>query len=167
MGKHEQQEQHTQVVHMPQDSDPSRGASFALQQGAVTYVTGSTLCFAYLRDLLVTRLEDVLLPSELYYVIIDEVDQVLVDQARSSHRLSGKAGTEWTTAVQEDIRTATAVTAGLVTAQWQVCSHTGSCPHVFAVQVSGVSLVVEVPIGERAVAMELDSGIRTAEGHCR
>ena len=56
----------------------------------VTYVTNNEIGFDYLRDNMVVRKEDrVLRPT--YYAIIDEVDSILVDEARTPLIISGSA----------------------------------------------------------------------------
>ncbi len=54
----------------------------------ITYGTNSEFGFDYLRDNMATR-GDYLVQSELYYAIIDEVDSVLVDEARTPLIISG------------------------------------------------------------------------------
>jgi preprotein translocase subunit SecA len=56
----------------------------------VTYVTNTELGFDYLRDNLAWRLEDTVL-RELFYAIIDEVDSILIDEARTPLIISGVA----------------------------------------------------------------------------
>lgn len=56
----------------------------------ITYATNSELGFDYLRDNLVTSREEiVLLWRELNYAIIDEVDCILIDEARTPHIIAG------------------------------------------------------------------------------
>jgi len=54
----------------------------------ITYVTNYEVGFDYLRDNLVRRLEDRVLRG-LYYAIIDEVDSILIDEARTPLIISG------------------------------------------------------------------------------
>lgn len=54
----------------------------------VTYVTNSELGFDYLRDNLATSLDQVVL-RELFYAIVDEVDNILIDEARTPHIIGG------------------------------------------------------------------------------
>lgn len=56
----------------------------------VTYATNSELGFDYLRDNLVTRKEDKV-QRDHYYCIIDEVDSILIDEARTPLIISGQA----------------------------------------------------------------------------
>ncbi len=56
----------------------------------VTYVTNTELGFDYLRDNLAWRLEDTVL-RELFYAIVDEVDSILIDEARTPLIISGVA----------------------------------------------------------------------------
>ncbi|MFN3995433.1 MAG: preprotein translocase subunit SecA [bacterium] len=56
----------------------------------VTYVTNYELGFDYLRDNLVYSLEDRVL-RELNYAIVDEVDSILIDEARTPLIISGPA----------------------------------------------------------------------------
>jgi len=57
----------------------------------ITYVTNSELGFDYLRDNMVIYKEQLVL-RELNYAIIDEVDSVLIDEARTPLIISGSSG---------------------------------------------------------------------------
>ncbi len=57
----------------------------------ITYITNNELGFDYLRDNMVVR-EDQLVQRELHYCIIDEVDSVLIDEARTPLIISGQSG---------------------------------------------------------------------------
>ncbi len=57
----------------------------------VTYVTNNELGFDYLRDNMVIYKEQLVLRN-LHYAIIDEVDSVLVDEARTPLIISGQSG---------------------------------------------------------------------------
>ncbi len=57
----------------------------------ITYVTNSELGFDYLRDNMVIYKEQLVL-RELNYAIIDEVDSVLIDEARTPLIISGQSG---------------------------------------------------------------------------
>ncbi len=57
----------------------------------ITYVTNNELGFDYLRDNMVIYKEQLVL-RELAYVIIDEVDSVLIDEARTPLIISGQSG---------------------------------------------------------------------------
>lgn len=57
----------------------------------ITYVTNNELGFDYLRDNMVIYKEQLVL-RDLYYAIIDEVDSVLVDEARTPLIISGQSG---------------------------------------------------------------------------
>lgn len=54
----------------------------------ITYVTNSELGFDYLRDNMVMHLENTVLRG-LHYAIIDEVDSILIDEARTPLIISG------------------------------------------------------------------------------
>lgn len=56
----------------------------------ITYGTNNEFGFDYLRDNLVYRPED-LVQRELYYAIVDEVDNILIDEARTPLIISGPA----------------------------------------------------------------------------
>jgi len=56
----------------------------------VTYGTNSEFGFDYLRDNMATRIEDVVQRGH-YYAIIDEVDSILIDDARTPLIISGPA----------------------------------------------------------------------------
>ncbi|SDB18286.1 preprotein translocase subunit SecA [Eubacterium oxidoreducens] len=57
----------------------------------ITYVTNNELGFDYLRDNMVIYKEQ-LVQRELFYAIIDEVDSVLIDEARTPLIISGQSG---------------------------------------------------------------------------
>ena len=57
----------------------------------ITYATNNELGFDYLRDNMVVYKEE-LVQRELYYAIIDEVDSVLIDEARTPLIISGQSG---------------------------------------------------------------------------
>mgnify|MGYP001419072025 FL=1 len=57
----------------------------------ITYVTNNELGFDYLRDNMVIYKEQLVL-RELNYAIIDEVDSVLIDEARTPLIISGQSG---------------------------------------------------------------------------
>ena len=56
----------------------------------ITYGTNNEFGFDYLRDNMVVRLED-MAQRELHYAIVDEVDSILVDEARTPLIISGPA----------------------------------------------------------------------------
>ncbi len=56
----------------------------------ITFITNNELGFDYLRDNMVVRKEDRVL-QHLYYSIIDEVDSILIDEARTPLIISGAA----------------------------------------------------------------------------
>ncbi|OYT69686.1 MAG: preprotein translocase subunit SecA [Armatimonadetes bacterium JP3_11] len=55
----------------------------------ITYGTNHEYAFDYLRDNMVNSPED-LSQRELYFAIIDEVDSILIDEARTPHIISGQ-----------------------------------------------------------------------------
>ncbi len=57
----------------------------------ITYVTNNELGFDYLRDNMVIYKEQLVLRN-LHYAIIDEVDSVLIDEARTPLIISGRSG---------------------------------------------------------------------------
>ncbi len=57
----------------------------------ITYGTNSEFGFDYLRDNMAWRLDD-RVQRELYYAIVDEVDNILIDEARTPLIISGPAG---------------------------------------------------------------------------
>ncbi len=56
----------------------------------ITYVTNNELGFDYLRDNMVVKKED-LVQRELNYAIVDEVDSILIDEARTPLIISGQS----------------------------------------------------------------------------
>ena len=57
----------------------------------ITYITNNELGFDYLRDNMVVYQKDVV-QRDLYYAIIDEVDSILIDEARTPLIISGSSG---------------------------------------------------------------------------
>ena len=57
----------------------------------ITYVTNNELGFDYLRDNMVTYKEQLVM-RDLHYAIIDEVDSILIDEARTPLIISGQSG---------------------------------------------------------------------------
>ncbi|MBX5467576.1 MAG: preprotein translocase subunit SecA [Firmicutes bacterium] len=66
---------------------PERRRAYAAD---VTYGTNNEFGFDYLRDNMVLSLDDVV-QRELYYAIVDEVDSILIDEARTPLIISGQA----------------------------------------------------------------------------
>jgi preprotein translocase subunit SecA len=60
-------------------------------QADITYGTNNEFGFDYLRDNLVMELED-RVQRELHYAIVDEVDSILIDEARTPLIISGHGG---------------------------------------------------------------------------
>ena len=56
----------------------------------ITYVTNNELGFDYLRDNMVVR-KEALVQRELHYAIVDEVDSILIDEARTPLIISGQS----------------------------------------------------------------------------
>lgn len=70
-----------------QSMDPSeRQRNYACD---ITYVTNSELGFDYLRDNMATSMEEVV-QRPFNYCIIDEVDSILIDEARTPLIISGR-----------------------------------------------------------------------------
>ena len=65
--------------------DDERRAAYACD---ITYVTNNELGFDYLRDNMVTRLEDKVL-RPLNFALVDEVDSILIDESRTPLIISG------------------------------------------------------------------------------
>ncbi|MGH8207084.1 MAG: preprotein translocase subunit SecA, partial [Steroidobacteraceae bacterium] len=74
------------VIRNAQDSDEKR-AAYACD---ITYGTNNEFGFDYLRDNLAFRLED-RVQRELSFAIVDEVDSILIDEARTPLIISGPA----------------------------------------------------------------------------
>ena len=75
------------VVLNSMDNDERRAA----YNCDITYVTNNELGFDYLRDNMVIYKEQ-LVQRDLHYAIIDEVDSVLIDEARTPLIISGQSG---------------------------------------------------------------------------
>jgi preprotein translocase subunit SecA len=65
---------------------PARRAAYACD---ITYVTNNEIGFDYLRDNMAWQLED-MVQRALYYAIVDEVDSILIDEARTPLIISGR-----------------------------------------------------------------------------
>ena len=74
------------VIQSGQDSESKRQA----YQADVTYGTNNEFGFDYLRDNMAFRLED-RFQHPLHYAIVDEVDSILIDEARTPLIISGPA----------------------------------------------------------------------------
>ncbi len=75
------------------DTEPSSPERRAAYLADVTYGTNNEFGFDYLRDNMVFRL-DQRVQREHAYAIIDEVDSILIDEARTPLIISGPVGTE-------------------------------------------------------------------------
>lgn len=62
----------------------------AIYQSDIVYATNNELGFDYLRDNMKFRLEDYV-QRQLHYAIVDEVDSILIDEARTPLIISGSA----------------------------------------------------------------------------
>ncbi len=72
-------------------SDMEHEAKKAAYECDITYITNNELGFDYLRDNMVVYKEQ-LVQRGLHYCIIDEVDSVLIDEARTPLIISGQSG---------------------------------------------------------------------------
>jgi len=86
------------VIRSQQDSAEKR-AAYACD---ITYGTNNEFGFDYLRDNLAFRLED-RVQRPLYYAIVDEVDSILIDEARTPLIISGPA--EESTEIYQQVNT--------------------------------------------------------------
>ena len=71
------------------DIDPQSPERRAAYQADITYGTNNEFGFDYLRDNKVTSL-DQMVQRELYFAIVDEVDNILIDEARTPLIISGQ-----------------------------------------------------------------------------
>ncbi len=72
-------------INLRQLSKPQKRAAYACD---ITYTTNSELGFDYLRDNMVTRVEDRVLRG-LNFALVDEVDSILIDESRTPLIISG------------------------------------------------------------------------------
>ncbi|RMH49342.1 MAG: preprotein translocase subunit SecA, partial [Alphaproteobacteria bacterium] len=72
-------------VIVPGQSEEEKRAAY---RADIAYATNNELGFDYLRDNLKSRLED-MVQRDLSYVIVDEVDSILIDEARTPLIISG------------------------------------------------------------------------------
>ncbi|HEX6104997.1 MAG TPA: DEAD/DEAH box helicase, partial [Gemmatimonadales bacterium] len=75
------------------DTEPSSPTRRAAYQADITYGTNNEFGFDYLRDNMVFSLEQ-RVQREHAYAIIDEVDSILIDEARTPLIISGPVGNE-------------------------------------------------------------------------
>ncbi|MFP1643614.1 preprotein translocase subunit SecA [Pontitalea aquivivens] len=75
----------TTGVVVPFQSDTEKRAAYAAD---VTYATNNELGFDYLRDNMRSRVED-MMQRDHYFAIVDEVDSILIDEARTPLIISG------------------------------------------------------------------------------
>ncbi len=68
-------------------SDAERKKAYACD---IVYATNNELGFDYLRDNMKFRLEDYV-QRDLYFAIVDEVDSILIDEARTPLIISGSS----------------------------------------------------------------------------
>ncbi len=73
------------------DTQPGSPERHAAYRCDITYGTNNEFGFDYLRDNMVVRIEDRVQPAHTY-AIIDEVDSVLIDEARTPLIISGPVG---------------------------------------------------------------------------
>ena len=74
------------VVNGVEPQSPARRAAY---QADITYGTNNEFGFDYLRDNMVTSLEQ-MVQRDLNYAIVDEVDNILIDEARTPLIISGQ-----------------------------------------------------------------------------
>ncbi len=75
------------------DTEPSTAERRAAYQCDITYGTNNEFGFDYLRDNMVFSL-DQRVQREHFFAIVDEVDSILIDEARTPLIISGPVGTE-------------------------------------------------------------------------
>ena len=73
----------------PQQPDDEKKAAYACD---ITYATNNELGFDYLRDNMKSELTD-MCQRDHYFAIVDEVDSILIDEARTPLIISGPART--------------------------------------------------------------------------
>jgi len=102
------------------DTEPSTPARRAVYQCDITYGTNNEFGFDYLRDNMVFALEQRVQRTHAY-AIIDEVDSILIDEARTPLIISGPVGSEsdekyalFNTQVVQLVRKQTAVANDLI-----------------------------------------------------
>jgi len=102
------------------DTEPSTPARRAVYQCDITYGTNNEFWFDYLRDNMVFALEQRVQRTHAY-AIIDEVDSILIDEARTPLIISGPVGSEsdekyalFNTQVVQLVRKQTAVANDLI-----------------------------------------------------
>ncbi len=102
------------------DTEPSSPARRAAYRADITYGTNNEFGFDYLRDNMVFTLEQ-RVQREHWYAIVDEVDSILVDEARTPLIISGPVGhaeddkyAQYNRQVAELVRRQTAVVNTLI-----------------------------------------------------
>ncbi len=101
------------------DTSPGTADRRAAYECDITYGTNNEFGFDYLRDNMVVRLDD-RVQREHFFAIIDEVDSVLIDEARTPLIISGPAGR----ASDQDVyKRHNAQVASLVRQQGRIVNH--------------------------------------------
>ncbi len=77
----------TTGIVVPQQPEPEKQAAYACD---ITYATNNELGFDYLRDNMKSELSQIM-QRDHYFAIVDEVDSILVDEARTPLIISGPA----------------------------------------------------------------------------
>ncbi len=83
------------ALHVPRPDDrrhparPRHEARRAAYRCDITYVTNNEVGFDYLRDNMAWQIED-MVQRDLFYAIVDEVDSILIDEARTPLIISGQ-----------------------------------------------------------------------------
>ena len=102
------------------DTEPSSLARHAAYRCDITYGTNNEFGFDYLRDNMVYQLEQ-RVQREHIYAIIDEVDSILIDEARTPLIISGPVGTtenekyaQYNDQVARLIRQQTEIVSGII-----------------------------------------------------
>ncbi|MDO5109488.1 MAG: preprotein translocase subunit SecA [Erysipelotrichaceae bacterium] len=73
-------------LNLRQLSKPQKRAAYNCD---ITYTTNSELGFDYLRDNMVTRVQDRVQQRGLHFALVDEVDSILIDESRTPLIISG------------------------------------------------------------------------------
>ncbi|MEE4162305.1 MAG: preprotein translocase subunit SecA [Woeseiaceae bacterium] len=124
----------------------------------ITYATNNELGFDYLRDNLAFSLEDKVL-RDLGFAIVDEVDSILIDEARTPLIISGPAetSTELYAKINKLIPSLTAHDEPAEPANWDI-----SAKRVAVVDEAGEPVAAE---GDDGNEMPLEAAVELAERH--
>jgi preprotein translocase subunit SecA len=147
------------------DTEPSSPGRRAAYRADITYGTNNEFGFDYLRDNMVFTLEQ-RVQREHWYAIVDEVDSILVDEARTPLIISGPVGhaeddkyAQYNRQVAELVRRQTAVVNTLI-AEAERMNQDGKLPDEAAVRLYQAQL--GMPKNKKLLKLMNEPGVKVA-----